>query len=485
MKKLALILVMLLVMESFSFGQIDSIKIKDVNVNDNAIQVLIENNLNQDFVKELFVINGNNETLQEVELKAFEAKFFVVNYKTGTKLETLQVIVNDNTANYKFTGQEDTFFINQETSQAISTTESNSPISYIYSAGRVAKIQDGNVIYYSSDNIGSTSLETDNLGNVNFKANYLPFGKELSFSSINNEKYGFTGKEYDYESSLNYFNARYYNPSNGKFISNDPIFKPTEGGYQYVNNNPLTITDPSGMQDVESYDKPTFDEDKKPRVRVVRNYGMNNKESLRDMGFNSAEPDDGENSLPLDIASSDYTIVPINMDVEKLYGERVAAQGGFKNPKGRNAKKQIHDKFFAEGNLAEIPIEYRSVGLKLPLADADLLENFIIFAEEVLKPEGYTMKIVSGLRTKREQRKIRNRFKASPGKSLHNLGGRAIDVEIFDENGNKINIRASKKHLTPKAREVISLIDGNIYGLVRPYKRIPKEGNHFELAEKD
>ncbi|HLC55779.1 MAG TPA: RHS repeat-associated core domain-containing protein, partial [Candidatus Nanoarchaeia archaeon] len=55
-------------------------------------------------------------------------------------------------------------------------------------------------------------------------------------------------KEHDIESSLNYFNARYYNPSSGKFISNDPIFKPTEGGYQYVRNNPLTITDPSGKQ---------------------------------------------------------------------------------------------------------------------------------------------------------------------------------------------------------------------------------------------
>src|SRR3989344_1495319 len=248
MKKLALILVMLLVMESFTFGQIDSIKIKDVNVNDNQIQILVENNFNQDFVKELFVINGNNETLQEVELKAFEAKFFIISYDTEIKLETLQIIVDDNTANYRFTGQEDTFVINQETSQTSELTqiESNSPVSYIYASGRVAKIQDNQIVYFSSDNVGSTSLETDSLGSVNFKANYLPFGKEISFSSINNEKYGFTGKEFDTENSLNYFNARYYNPNNGKFISNDPIFKPSEGGYQYVRNNPLTITDPSG-----------------------------------------------------------------------------------------------------------------------------------------------------------------------------------------------------------------------------------------------
>ena len=163
----------------------------------------------------------------------------------------MQVIIDKNNVNYTFTGNEESFDLQQniaqqQTSQAITITESNSPISYIYSGTRVAKIQDNNVVYFSSDNIGSTSLETDSSGTIEFKANYLPFGKELSFSSTGKEKYGFTGKEYDAENSLNYFNARYYNPSNGKFISVDSIFKPSEGGYQYVRNNPLTITDPSG-----------------------------------------------------------------------------------------------------------------------------------------------------------------------------------------------------------------------------------------------
>src|SRR3989344_9585860 len=181
------------------------------------------------------------------------SKFFIINYPNEMKLNNLQVIINDQTASYIFTGNEDSFNVQQnvaqqETSQSVTTQESNLPISYIYSAGRVAKIQDNQIIYFSSDNVGSTSIQTDNLGNIKTKSNYLPFGKELSFSSIGIEKYGFTSKEYDYESNLNYFNARYYNPSNGKFISNDPIYKVNEGGYQYVRNNPLTITDPSGQQ---------------------------------------------------------------------------------------------------------------------------------------------------------------------------------------------------------------------------------------------
>ena len=245
------VFLVVLLLIPFSSAQLNSIEIKDVNVNGNSIQVLVQNNVNKDFFKEVFIINGQYEIIQEEILSNFTTRFFVVNYQAGIKLNNLQVIVDGNEAKYDFTGQEDTFVINQattSTSELSQVQESNSPISYIYSNQRLAKIQDNQIVYFSSDNIGSTSLETDSSGSINFKANYLPFGKEISFSSINEEKYGFTGKELDTENSLNYFNARYYNPNNGKFISNDPIYKVTEGGYQYVRNNPLTITDPSGKQ---------------------------------------------------------------------------------------------------------------------------------------------------------------------------------------------------------------------------------------------
>ena len=244
-KEVSLILIIILLVP-VSYGQLNSIEIKDVNINDNSIQVLVQNNMDKDFNKITFIINNQYTIIQEEILSNFTTKFFVVNYRAGIKLETIKVIVGDQLDDYVFTGNEDRFVVNQEVSSITSTIESNSPVSYIYSNQRLAKIQDGNVLYFSSDNIGSTSIETDNSGSVSFKSNYLPFAKEISFSSINNEKYGFTGKEFDTENSLNYFNARYYNPNNGKFISNDPIFKPSEGGYQYVRNNPLTITDPSG-----------------------------------------------------------------------------------------------------------------------------------------------------------------------------------------------------------------------------------------------
>src|SRR3989344_4047616 len=250
MKKevLAVFLVVLLGLVPFSSAQLNFIEIKDVNVNENSLQVLVQNNVNQDFIKETFIINNKYTIIQDEIFSNFTAKFFIVSYPGGIKLETIKVIVGDQSDDYAFNGNENIFVVNQEVSSITSTTESNSPISYIYSGQRLAKIQDNNIVYFQSDNIGSTSLQTDSSGTISFKANYLPFGKKLSFNSINDERYGFTGKEYDPESSLNYFNARYYNPGSGKFISVDDIYKVDEGGYQYVRNNPLIITDPSGKE---------------------------------------------------------------------------------------------------------------------------------------------------------------------------------------------------------------------------------------------
>ena len=58
----------------------------------------------------------------------------------------------------------------------------------------------------------------------------------------------FTGREYDSETGLYFYRARYYDPKIGRFISEDPIG--FQGGdlnlYAYVRNNPVNRTDPYG-----------------------------------------------------------------------------------------------------------------------------------------------------------------------------------------------------------------------------------------------
>jgi RHS repeat-associated protein len=62
----------------------------------------------------------------------------------------------------------------------------------------------------------------------------------------------FTGKERDNESGLDYFGARYYGSSMGRFMSPDPLGGHMENPqsfnkYSYALNNPLTNTDPTGL----------------------------------------------------------------------------------------------------------------------------------------------------------------------------------------------------------------------------------------------
>jgi RHS repeat-associated protein len=60
--------------------------------------------------------------------------------------------------------------------------------------------------------------------------------------------YAFTGREWDSETGLFYYRARYYNPIAGRFITEDPIG--LRGGTQvlalYGANRPTVVTDPSG-----------------------------------------------------------------------------------------------------------------------------------------------------------------------------------------------------------------------------------------------
>jgi len=92
----------------------------------------------------------------------------------------------------------------------------------------------------------------------------LPFGEELSSGtggrtptqgySGDTVRQKFTSKERDIETGLDYFLARYYSSTQGRFTSVDPIkltperiFQPQRLNlYSYTINNPLNLIDPDG-----------------------------------------------------------------------------------------------------------------------------------------------------------------------------------------------------------------------------------------------
>lgn len=50
------------------------------------------------------------------------------------------------------------------------------------------------------------------------------------------------------EAGLMYYGARYYNPSIGRFVSEDPIgFQGDINLYRYVRNSPSAFKDPTGL----------------------------------------------------------------------------------------------------------------------------------------------------------------------------------------------------------------------------------------------
>ncbi len=125
---------------------------------------------------------------------------------------------------------------------------------YVYFDGRRIARRDGsgNVTYLFSDQICSSRVITDSSGNVCYDADFYPFGGERAYTTSCAQNYKFTGQERDAESNLDNFIARFYSSAEGHFMSPDPLSgdigdPQSLNRYAYVRNNPLTLTDPTGM----------------------------------------------------------------------------------------------------------------------------------------------------------------------------------------------------------------------------------------------
>ena len=85
-------------------------------------------------------------------------------------------------------------------------------------------------------------------GAVVNRADYDSFGRVQDSVESIEQPYAFTGREFDDESGLYYYRARYYDPQTGRSLSEDPIgFSAGDSNlYRYVFNNPANLADPSG-----------------------------------------------------------------------------------------------------------------------------------------------------------------------------------------------------------------------------------------------
>ena len=116
--------------------------------------------------------------------------------------------------------------------------------------------------FYHSDHLGSTSYITDDKANITQYDAYLPYGELLvdEHSSSEDLPYKFNGKQFDEETGLYYYGARYMNPVTSLWYGVDPLAEKyiQTSPYVYGGGNPIRIIAPNGKGWVETKDKKTY-----------------------------------------------------------------------------------------------------------------------------------------------------------------------------------------------------------------------------------
>jgi RHS repeat-associated protein len=132
--------------------------------------------------------------------------------------------------------------------------------------------------YFHTDQVGSVTLVTDLQAHPVAETMYYPEGlRRGPFSSESLPAfYRYTGKEWDAESGLYYYGARYYDPEIAQFMSADPLYSEIDRAlnfpsrpedsvwfneflenplrnnlYAYARRNPVRFSDPSGAEAID------------------------------------------------------------------------------------------------------------------------------------------------------------------------------------------------------------------------------------------
>jgi RHS repeat-associated protein len=102
--------------------------------------------------------------------------------------------------------------------------------------------------FYEADGLGSITSLSNAAGALAQTYTYDSFGNQTASSGSLTNFLRYTAREFDTETDLYYYRARYYEPFTGRFLTEDPTqFLAGTNLYEYVRNSPVRLLDPYGL----------------------------------------------------------------------------------------------------------------------------------------------------------------------------------------------------------------------------------------------